>query len=403
MIRAGVVLALGASPLAAQGRAEWMARGVVALRHADPAPGGGTDTELRLSQPTASLDVALRRGLQFRATVNLESLTMPRGELTPGGWGEGYVDRRHPHTTVHELMLVGSDLLGRHDGAWEVGLAMGKGFAPFGTDDPMSRPFLSYPVNHHFAQVLERAVAVAQVRRGAFLVEAAVFNGDEPERPGQWPLIRHDGTWRFGDSWSARFTATPRRGLELQASAARVHSPEHRPGAGGVHRKRSVAVRWDHQDPTGRRYLLAEWARNDELEGTFVFHSALLEGAVRRGRFGAAYRFERTERPEEHRLTDPYRTQRPHLENSILGVLRWSLHTLQLDLELAPTGTPVRVRPFVEVTLGRVAKVGGGIADPATIYGGDRVRHLTVGIVLERTRHEHRMGRYGLAAPDRHH
>ena len=32
-------------------------------------------------------------------------------------------------------------------------LSAGKGFAPFGTDDPMSRPIFRYPVNHHLAQI----------------------------------------------------------------------------------------------------------------------------------------------------------------------------------------------------------------------------------------------------------
>ena len=54
----------------------------------------------------------------------------------------------------------------------------------------MVRPFLRYPVNHHLAQILERAVAIAAVRAGPVLAEAGLFNGDEPERPGQWPLRR---------------------------------------------------------------------------------------------------------------------------------------------------------------------------------------------------------------------
>ena len=86
---------------------------------------------------------------------------MPEGELAPGMWGEGFVDRRHPHTYLHELVLAADDLLGAADGATRISLSAGKGFAPFGTDDPMVRPFLRYPVNHHLAQILERAVAIA--------------------------------------------------------------------------------------------------------------------------------------------------------------------------------------------------------------------------------------------------
>ena len=36
--------------------------------------------------------------------LNLEGLTLSRGELDLGEWGEGFVDRRHPHTYLHELM-----------------------------------------------------------------------------------------------------------------------------------------------------------------------------------------------------------------------------------------------------------------------------------------------------------
>jgi hypothetical protein len=402
-----VAAALGAAlahpaPLAAQAAVDWMARAVPAWRRADPAPDRSPDTEFRLTQPMVGLRAALPLGLGLLGTINLESVTLADGELTPGAWGEGFVDRRHPHTTVHELMLVRRDLLGRLDGDLQFGIAVGKGFVPFGTDDPMSRPFLSYPVNHHFAQVLERAVVIGQAHVGPLLLEGSFFNGDEPERPGQWPLIRHDGKWRFGDSRSLRATVRVLEPLEVSGSVARVASPEHRPGAGGVHRKQSLAARW-HDTPAGtERYLFAEWARNDELDGFFVFHSVLAEAALRRGRWGVAYRFERTERPEEHRLADPYRSQRPHLENSILGTLRWTLHTARLDADLAPLDGRIRVQPFAEVTLGGVAKVGGGIADPVGIYGTTAVRHLALGVVLEHGMRHHRMGRYGHAAAVHH-
>src|SRR5690606_36217081 len=107
---------------------------------------------------------------------------LPDGELTPGAWGEGYVDRRHSHTTVHELLLTARDVLGEWDGPGELGLFIGKGFAPFGTDDPMSRPFQAFPVNHHLAQILERAVGGVQYRLHPVTIEAALHNGDEPER-----------------------------------------------------------------------------------------------------------------------------------------------------------------------------------------------------------------------------
>ena len=91
-----------------------------------------------------------------RTGPNLEGWTLDRGELNAGVWGEGYVDRRHPHTFLHELILSATTSLAGFDAS----LSAGRGFAPFGTDDPMVRPFVKYPANHHLAQILERWVAI---------------------------------------------------------------------------------------------------------------------------------------------------------------------------------------------------------------------------------------------------
>jgi hypothetical protein len=187
--------------------------------------------------------------------------------------------------------------------------------------------------------------------------------------------------------------------LEVQGSLASVHSPEHRPGAGGGHDKLSFSARWQDTGATGERYGLIEWARTSELEGFFVFHSLLAEAMLRRGRVEAAYRFERTERPEEERLVDPYRSRRPHIENAILGTFRWTLHTVRAGVELTPKAAEVRVFPFAEVTFGTVRKVGGGFADPAALYGDGAVQHLAAGIVLNWRGRNHRMGRYGVLTP----
>jgi hypothetical protein len=138
---------------------------VAAFTSADPVPGARSLEELRVVQPIVTLEAGGVRRLQVRATLNLEGATIPSGELTPGAWGEGFIDRRHPHTYVHELLLSAGDLLGRHDGEGALSLTAGKGFAPFGTDDPMMRPALRYPVNHHLSQILERAILVAAFAR----------------------------------------------------------------------------------------------------------------------------------------------------------------------------------------------------------------------------------------------
>jgi hypothetical protein len=329
--------------------------------------------------------------LRLVATLNLEGLTLKQGELALGDWGEGFMDRRHPHTYVHEVVLAFDDMLGRLDQSARVSLSAGKGFAPFGTDDPMARPILRYPVNHHLAQILERAVAILGVRAGPILLEGGVFNGDEPERPGQWPRIR-----RFGDSWSGRITLLPIPQLELQGSHADVHSPEHRPGFGTDQSKWSLSARWDGEVKRSPVYGLVEWARTSEASGFFVFHSFLAEGAWTHGRSRLHYRLERTERPEEERTLSPFRSVRPHFENSILGTTRWTIHTAGYGFALHPLEI-MRALPFVELSYGRMADVGGGLFDARSWYGKTSFWSITLGARLSLGMPLHRMGRYGVA------
>jgi hypothetical protein len=388
---AAVLLLLVARPAWPQA-APWFRLGANAIplyTYADPVPRGGDLGEVRVVQPTLMAHGgAFGNRLRLLATANLEGLTIPNGELTMGDWGEGFMDRRHPHTYVHEVMLGWLQRLG--PGA--VSLAAGKGFAPFGTDDPMSRPIIRYPVNHHFAQILERAVALLGARFGPVLLEGGLFNGDEPEEPDQWPNIS-----RFGDSWSARLSLFPLAGLELQGSYADVHSPEHRPdpGVGPDQSKWSLSGRWSGPVKGFPVYGLVEWARTSEADGFFVFHSFLGEGAWTWGRSRLLYRFERTERPEEERTQSPFRSARPHLENSILGVTRWTIHTLGSDYRLAGL-EPVRALPFVEVSYGRIDHIEG-LVDPESFYGKSSFWSLSLGVRLGIGLPLHRMGRYGVA------
>ncbi len=369
------------------------ANGVLLFTHADPVPHGGSLGEIRLVQPTFMARAgALSHRVGLLATINLEGLTIPDGELTPGAWGEGYIDRRHPHTYLHELILSGHDLLGPVDGKARLSLAAGKGFAPFGTDDPMVRPIVRYPVNHHLAQILERLVVIAGITRGPVGFEAGLFNGDEPERPGRWPNVS-----RFGDSWSGRLTALPVRDLELQGSYAHVHSPEHRPGAGTDQHKWSLSARWDGSVRTYPVYGLVEWARTSEAEGFFVFRSFLGEGAWTMGRSRLHYRFERTERPEEGRTLNPFRSVRPHFENSILGTTRWTIHTLGYAFRLEDAVAPAAALPFIELSYGRAGDVGGGVFDVRSFYGRQSFWSLGVGVRLSSGMRMHRMGRYSVA------
>lgn len=360
-------------------------QGILIYTTVDPIPGGGTLGEARLTQPIIMLDVvALQHRLLLHTTIDFEGWTIPNGELAPGDWGEGDVDRRHPHTYLHELVLSFH--------APHTTLSAGKGFVPFGTDDPMSRPVERFPVNHHLSQLLERALTMVAVDVGRATVEAAAFNGDEPTSPGDTPNLS-----RFADSWAARLTLRPATALEWQVSTAAVHSPEHRPGAGTDARKWSSSLRADRHVGRASLYGLAEWARTSEAGGAFVFHSVLLEAALTTGRHQPYYRFERTERPEETRTLDPFRTVRPLLDNSILGISRWSIHTAGYGVRFRTTRR-LAVEPFVEASFGWVAKVGSGSFDPATFYGRDSFRSVSAGLRLDWGMRGHRMGHYGVPA-----
>lgn len=362
---------------------------VLAGTHQDPVPGGAALTELKLEQPVLMGRAFLMGGrLRFYGTANLEGLTMDDGVLTPGGFGEGFVDRRHPHTYVHEL--IGTAVLGTPRAALGASFSVGKGFVAFGSDDPMNRPALRFPVNHHFAQILERAVLIAGVRAGPAVLEGTLFNGDEPEAPEQWPRLG-----RFGDSWATRLSLTPARGVEVAGSYARVASPEHRPGAGPHQTKWHAGLRVLRPAGDGRLYGLAEWARTTDADGFFAFHSVLAEIEWRRGRHRPYYRFERTTRPEEERLLDPFRSLRPHLDDHILGTTRFTVHTVGYGVGVPLPAAAVRAEPLVEVSLARATTVDGGLFSPARFYGDDLLWMVTLGVRV-RMGGEHRMGRYGV-------
>ncbi|PYO06532.1 MAG: hypothetical protein DMD30_12485, partial [Gemmatimonadetes bacterium] len=72
-----------------------------------PALHGRTLSEGYLTQPTIMAQLLpLGEALSLKATLNLEGATIKRGELNAGIYGEGYIDRRHPHTYLHELVIT---------------------------------------------------------------------------------------------------------------------------------------------------------------------------------------------------------------------------------------------------------------------------------------------------------
>ena len=347
---------------------------------AKPSVEGRTLAEGYVSQPIAMIRAAAPK-LHAAAdvTLDLERFTLERGELNIGMYGEGYVDRRHPHTLLHEV--VGTL------GSRRASLSIGKGFVPFGTDDPMSRPFVKYPINHHLSQILERAIVAGAVSSGPLVVEASLFNGDEPESPTDYP------NWsRFGDSWSARATGRS-KGIEAQISYAKVASPEEPSGGGLDTRKINTSLRYE----AGDKYGLTEWARTREYDRNataFILYSFLAEGALTRSRNVYSLRGEVTDRPEEERTTNLFRTPRPHSDLSILGRTRWFGLTAGASTSFARK----RIKPFLEVAVHRPSSlVKNSAFDPEQFYGANWLWSFSAGVRLGVGMLHQRMGRYGAA------
>jgi hypothetical protein len=403
---AALALALAAAPAAAQEHAHApnsaavrlgaRAQAIPLVTHTARALGGESRTEAQVTQPMVMAHATAWGGrAELAVSINLEALTLADGEPNPGIWGEGFIDRRHPHTVLHEAVATFSPLGGAH-GRGELSVSAGRGFVPFGSDDPMARPFVKFPANHHLAQVLERLMTEVAVRRGPLTVEGALFAGNEPSGTGD---VGDPG--RFGDSWAVRATLAPRRGWEAAGSYARINSPEEPRGVGLDHHKLATTLRYEAQrgDAT-RDYALVEWARTDELNGalrSFRLSSVLAEGAVRRRGIELALRLERTERPEEERLEDPFRTPSPHADVSLLGITRWTIATLHLSHGMGSVGG-VKMRPFVEAARLAAEPLRTPTAFvPRDFYGADRMWTVAAGARIEIGGAHPRMGRYGAA------
>jgi hypothetical protein len=369
------------------------AQAIGVVTRESPAIQGRALTEGYLTQPMIMAQLDPWRGLlSLKGTLSLEGVTLERGELNAGILGEGYIDRRHPHTYLHELVLTSMRRFGG-DGTSGVSLTVGKGFVPFGTDDPMARPFEKYPINHHLAQILERAVAIGALRAGSWMLEGGAFNGDEPTGPGDTPNRN-----RYWDSWSGRVTFIPWAQGEFQTSYARVKSPENPDGGGADQRKHSASVRLEDAQHSG--YALFEWAHTADYAGsarTFAFTSLLAETWARYDRLNGALRLERTERPDEERLADPFRTQIPATDLSIGGRSRWTIVTARIAVS-ALSARAFTVEPFAEVARAKVSETlrPSGF-EPAQFYGSDRIWSVSVGAKLAFGMSHMRMGRYGAA------
>jgi len=348
------------------------------------------DTESYVTQPAAMVNVeGPGSRVVFRGTLNLEALTQPGGEYTFGGWGEGFIDRRHPHTVLHEAMLS----LNRWDFAGgAASLSAGKGFAPYGTDDPMSRPVAKYPTNHHLSQLLERWTLNGVWLRGGWSLEAGVFGGAEPDGP--WDL---GNVSSFGNSFSARLgrrfggtgTTAP---WEITASYGSV--AERHDSATERTALYNAAVRHSWPHSFGGIYALAEASVSDPEAGD-GFWSLLAETQVRVGRHRPYYRIEYAVRPEYARQGGPgtrgfYRYDH---DSEPIAATRWLIQSLGYEFDLSGGG--VATRPFAEVQHHHVSPERGGV-DPRLLFGSDGFWTVSAGFRLFFGGGPMRMGSYGV-------
>ncbi len=352
--------------------------------------------EVYLTQPALMAALTSPSGRwNLRATLDFEQLTQPDGEITFGGWGEGFIDRRHPHTILHELIVSWSVRAAAGGDAWS--LSAGKGFAPYGTEDPMGRAGVKYPTNHHLSQILERwLVTGTWTRPDGWSLEAGVFGGTEPEDAYDLSNIRS-----FGDSWSVRVARRLGRDpadRPWEASASFAHVSEEHADGGEVTRLANIAVRFE---APGRLSGLVEASRSwpEEDEG---YWAVLGEARLTAGRHRPYGRAEWATRPEYHRLGEPgsdlyYRYDH---DGHADGATRWLILTGGYGFE-ASTGS-VSTLPFVEVQYHHVRAERGPVT-PDALFGRSGLWAVSTGIRLYFGGGPMRMGRYGALDPMAYH
>ena len=91
-----------------------------------------------------------------------------------------------------------------------------------------------------------------------------------------------------------------------------------------------------------------------------------------------------------------FRSLRPHLENSILGITRWTIHTAGYGAHPGSPGS--ELRPLVEISYGRIAKVAAGSSTWSSSTASNSFWTVSLGVRLGFGGGIHRMGRYGAAS-----
>jgi hypothetical protein len=352
------------------------------------------DTGWYLTQPAVMTHLeGMGQRLVLHTTLNFEGIVQEEGELNFGGWGEGFIDKRHPHSLVHELMLSYNVL---NVGGHAFSLSAGKGFAPFGTSDPMARPGLKYPTNHHLSQILERWTLNAVWHGARWSVEAGLFGGDEPDGPYDFSNIES-----FGDSWSVRVArrwgagSGPASEWEASASVAGVTELAHTTEEETTWLLNAALRPWLTLGETHLHGLLE--GSMSLLESHEDFFSVLGELRYDRGGHQPYVRAEYASRPEyEREGTAGNDFFRYHDHDDPLGSTRWLIVTAAYAYEV--TGTPWSLRPFVEIQHHQ-ARLDTGSVSATDLYGTTSFWALSAGLRIFVNSGPMRMGAYGVLDP----
>ena len=233
---------------------------------------------LMADRPTA--DGAM---IGLRAMLSPDPLMGPRGYpllLATGETANGrtpLIDRQHPHDLFMELAASYSRSVSDDDGLFVyVGLPGEPAFGPpafmhrrSGMDLPEA------PISHHWLDSTHIAFGVATLGwvHGPWKFDASAFNGREPDQY-RWNIETGPLS-----SWSGRITFNPTRSWSLQASTAKLVSPEH--FEPGVDQKRwSISAMYTRQLGTvGLLSATLAWGRK-ALEPGPALDAWLAEASV---------------------------------------------------------------------------------------------------------------------------
>jgi len=222
--------------------------------------------------------------LGFKAMVSPDPLMGRRGYpllLATGETADGetpLIDRQHPHDLFMELSASYSHPLGGgFDGYVYAGLP---GEPAFGPPAFMHRQAASdspeAPITHHWfdSTHITFGVVTAGVSRENWKVEASAFRGREPDQR------RYDIETGQLDSVSARASWNPTPNWALQASWARINSPEALEPDDDEARTSVSALYARPFGADGSLSATLAWARKDRVPGD-ALQAWLAEGAIR--------------------------------------------------------------------------------------------------------------------------